>query len=232
MKKAMLAISLVVACGGKPPGEDGGDEDLTACVPTDVFTAIERHALDLVGTAGLLAGHPSEAEVTGFLLAPGLPAPPALSASFAGPLVMTCSEPLVYDRFCEEGRCSQIECTGLGAGWRHHLWLEAPVQSDGWAIEEVDVSIVWEEGATGTWFSIATTGSGPEETDMTMTAAGLMDVDELVFAEEFPGLHPAGVTRLAYTDDSTGYRGQLSIGDVVVAEVDVTGGLTPTGDCP
>lgn len=232
MKKAMFCVPLVVACGGKPSGGVGDDEDRTACLPTDVFMALDRHVLDLVGTAGALAGHPSESEVTGFLLAPGLPTPPALSASFAGPLVMTCSEPLVYDSFCEEGRCSQIECTGRGAGWRNHLWLEEPVQSDGWTIEGVDVSIVWEDGATDTWFSITTTAIGPEETDMTMTGAGVMDVDELVFSEQFPGLHPAGVTRLAYTDDATGYRGQLSIDDVVVAEVDAMGSLVPTGDCP
>lgn len=229
----MLCISLVVAaCGGEAPSEVDGDEGRTACLPTDVFTAIDRHVLDLASAAGALAGHASEAEVTGFLLAPGLPAPPALFASFAGPLVMTCSEPLVYESFCEEGRCSQIECTGRGAGWRNHLWIEDPVQSEGWAIEEVDVSIIWEDGATDTWFSIATTAIGPEETDMTMSAAGVMDIDELVFSEQFPGLHPAGVTRLAYTDDATGHRGQLSIDDVVVAEVDVAGGLTPTGDCP
>jgi hypothetical protein len=232
MKKAMLCVSLVVACAGEPPGGVGGDEDRTACLPTDVFTALDRHLLDLASTAGALAGHPSESEVTGFLLAPGLPTPPALFASFAGPLVMTCSEPLVYDSFCEEGRCSQIECTGRGAGWGHHLWLEEPVPSDGWVIEAVDVSIVWEEAATETWFSISTTAIGPEETDMTMTGAGLMGDDALVFSEQFPGLHRAGVTRLAYTDDATGHRGQLSIDDVVVAEVDATGSLVPTGDCP
>lgn len=160
MNKALLCVSLslVTACI-EAPEEVGAGEDFTACLPTDVLAAIDRHAMDLVGTAGALAGHPSQVEATGFLLAPALPAPPALAASFAGPLVMTCSEALVYEPSCEEGRCSQLECTGRGAGWRNHLWIEPPVESKGWTIAAVDVSLVWEEGASGTSFTIATPGS-------------------------------------------------------------------------
>jgi hypothetical protein len=218
----MLCVLLLVACGDVP-GEDGGDQDLTACLPDDVLAAIDRHAL---------AGHPSEAEATGFMLAPGLPAPPALSASFAGPLVMTCSEALVYDLYCEAGRCSQLECTGRGAGWRNHLWLEEPVASGGWSFEAVDVSIVWEDGASGTSFTIETEATSPDGRDASMTAEGFMGVDALTVIERFPELHPRGATVLEYTDDSAGFYGLLAIDDAVVAGVDATGHLVATGDCP
>lgn len=233
MKNAVLCVllSLVTACIDAPD-EVGAGEDFTACMSTDAFAAIDRHAVDLVGTASALAGHPSQAEATGFLLAPALPAPPALAASFAGPLVMTCAAPLVYDAFCEEGRCAQLECTGRGAGWRNHLWLAAPVQSKGWAIESVDVSLVWEDGATGTSFTIETQATAPNGRDASMTAEGTMDVDGLRVAERFPRLHPYGSTVLEYVDDAAGFRGTLTIDGVVTAEVDDTGRLAPTGECP
>jgi hypothetical protein len=235
MKKALLCVSvslsLFTACV-ETPEEVGADVDFTACVPTDAFLAIDRHVLDLVSTAGALAGHPSQAEATGFMLAPALPAPPALAASFAGPLVMTCSEPLVYDAFCEEGRCSQLECTGRGAGWRNHLWIEEPVESKGWSIESVDVSLVWEDGATVTSFTIETQATAPHGTDASMIAAGTMDVDGLTVVEQFPRLHPYGAATLEYADDEAGLRGRIVIDGVVTAEVDDDGSLVPTGECP
>jgi hypothetical protein len=225
MKKALLCVLLLVACA------EDGDEETTACLPMEVLAAIDQHATDLAATAAGLAGHPSRVEATGFFLAPGLPAPPALSASFAGPLVMVCSEPLVYDPFCEEGRCSQLECTGRGAGWRNHLWLEQPVQNDGWLIEEVDVSIVWEEGGTGTSFTIETIATAPNGRDASMTANGVMDVDTLGVVERFTELHPEGETKLVYIDDPSGHRGRLTIDDEMGAEVDAMGRLVPADAC-
>lgn len=233
MKKALLCVllSLVTACV-EAPEEVGGGMEFTACVPTDVFAAIDRHALDLVSTAGALAGHASQAEATGFMLAPALPTPPALAASFAGPLVMTCSEPLVYDAFCEEGRCTQLECTGRGAGWRNHVWLEEPVRSKDWSIESVDISLVWEEGATGTSFTIETQAIAPHGSDASMTAEGTMDVEGLRVVERFPRVQPYGITVLDYAVGDTGFRGGLAIDGVVTAEVDDSGSLVPTGECP
>lgn len=233
MNRALLLTSaaLALACGDDLPDTAGGDGATQACLPADVLAAINRHALDLVGTAALLAGHPSAAEVTGFMRAPALPAPPALSAAFAS-LVMPCSEPLVFDAFCEEGRCSRIECTGRGAGWTHHLWIQRPVAAKGWMIEAVDVYLYWEDGRSGTPFVITTMEESPAGVDASMSTTGAMDVDGMSFVATFPALHPAGRTVLEYVDDAAGYHGWLTIDDTVAAEVDATGNLVATGECP
>jgi hypothetical protein len=214
-----------------------GDEGSTTgdtgdgCLPPEIFAAIDQHAHDLAVTAGFLATHPSASEVTGFMLAPALPEPPALAAQFAGPLIMTCSEPLLYDEFCEEGRCSQIECTGQGAGWINHMWIEPAIDGDPWSFEEVHIHQMWS-GGDGITFDIETIASGPGGADMSLTGAGVMDTGGMSVLETFPALHRAGPTVLEYADDAGGYSGQLTIADVVVAEVDALGHLVPTGDCP
>ena len=206
----------------------GGQGD--GCLPPEVFAAIDQHAHDLVSTAELLASHPSENEVTGFLLAPGLPEPPSLTASFAGPLVMTCSDPLLYDEFCEEGRCMQIECTGQGPGWINHVWVEPAIAGE-WSFDEVHLHLNWS-GGSGVTFDITTTSTAPGGEDMSLVGAGEMDVASMSVIETFPALHVAGDTVLEYADDVGGFSGQLTIADVVVAEVDVAGHLEPTGECP
>jgi hypothetical protein len=240
---SMLALAvLALACGDDLPDEEGpGAEDTVACLPAEVVTALERHALDLAATAELLAGHPSAHEVTGFVLAPALPFPPALSAAFAGPLVVPCTETRAYEPFCEEGRCSRIACTGRGAGWVHHLWIDRPVATGRWYIEAVDVIVSWEDAAVGTEFAITTNAKGPGAIDVSMLSAGTMDERGMSVLARFPALHAAGETTLDYAfldhasldaDDPSGYRGRLSIGELVVAEVDASARLVPTGDCP
>ena len=202
------------------------------CPSAEVLAAIDQHAHDLVATAGLLAGHPGASEANGFLLAPGLPAPPAISAVFAGPLIMPCSAPLLYDPYCEEGRCSQIECTGEGAGWIMHFWLEPAFTADDWDFDDVTVDSLWVDGDPGITFDIATVSTGPDGVDMSMMGDGAMDLDGMTVTEVFANLHDAGPTTLEYTDDAVGFSGQLTIADVVVATVDAGGHLVPTGDCP
>lgn len=216
------------ASSGDESSSTGGTGD--GCLPPEIFAAIDQHAHDLVASADLLATHPSENEVTAFLSAPGLPEPPALVASFAGPLVMTCSDPLLYDEFCEEGRCSQIECTGQGPGWINHVWVE-PALAGEWTFDEVHVHLRWT-GGTGTAFDITTTSTAPGGEDVSLTGEGMMDVDAMSVIETFPAVHAAGPTVLEYADDAAGFSGQLTIADVVVADVDVAGHLVPTGDCP
>ena len=206
----------------------GGEE--IQCLPPVIFAAIDQHAHDLAATAGLLAMHPSANEVSGFLLAPGLPNPPALPASFAG-LFMPCTDPTTFTEFCEMGRCSQIECTGEGSSWTHHVWLEDPIRAQEWAFEAVDIRLYWT-GSTGITFDIETTQTGPAGEAVSLVGAGEMDVASMSVSETFPSLHVAGDTVLDYAEDAGGHSGQLTIAGVVVAEVDGAGHLVPTGDCP
>ncbi len=229
----LLFVALVLACGDDLPDELGpGVEDAAACLPTEVVTALERHALDLAATAELLAGHPGPHQVTGFVLAPALPFPPALSAAFAGPLATPCAEARAHEPQCGQGRCARIECTGRGASWVHHLWIDHPVATSRWYVQEVDVRVAWEDGADGTAFAITTKARGPAGIDVSMLSAGTMDAGGMSVLARFPALHPAGETTLDYADDASGYHGQLSIGELVVAEVDASARLVPTGDCP
>lgn len=204
--------------------------DIEDCLPPEIFAAIDQHAHDVNATASLLATHGSQNEVTGFLLAPGLPAPPALPGSFAG-LFMPCSEAVLFDEFCQEGRCSQLECTGQGAGWIHHLWIDPAIADDRWSFDDVHVDLQWS-GDGSTTFAITTTATGPMGTNLSLTGAGAMDDDSMSVVETFPALHVAGDAVLEYAEDAGGYSGQLTIADVVVATVDAAGHLEPTGDCP
>jgi hypothetical protein len=213
-------------------GSDGSSStgEGLECLPPMILAAIDQHAHDLAATASLLATHPSTNEVTGFLLAPGLPDPPALPASFAG-LFMPCSDPTMFTEYCEMGRCSQIECTGEGSAWIHHLWLEMPLSEDPWAFDEVDVWLHWS-GGDGVNFDIETSQMGPGGVDVSLVGAGEMGVDSMSVSETFDSLHDAGDAVLEYAEDPAGYSGQLTIAGVVVAEVDAGGHLVPTGDCP
>lgn len=204
---------------------------LEGCLPAEVFTALDQHMHDMDATAGLLAGHPSQGEVTGFLLAPGLPTPPAYPATFAG-LFMPCMEPVLYDPYCESGGCSQIECTGSGAGWIEHVYLDEAFEDGDWTFAEVHIHLRWNDGATGTFIDLTTVSAGPDGIDMSMTADGLMDAEDFTVLETFPNMHEAGETALEYTHDDMGYSGTLTIAGVVAAEVDAAGHLVETGDCP
>ena len=217
-------------------GTDAGDSGTSggmaaACPAADVLAAIDQHAHDLVTTAGLLAGHPSASEATGFLLAPALPSPPAISSIFAGPLIMPCSTPLTYDAYCADGACSQIECTGDGAGWIMHFWLPAPLVSGGWTFDEVTVDVAWADGAPGVTFDIGAVSTAPNGEDMTMVGSGAMDQAGMTVTEVWANLDPAGPTTLEYTDGAA-FSGDLTIDTTVAATVDPAGHLVPTGDCP
>lgn len=233
-RTVLLSLALLsLACGDDLPDVDGSlPEDTVACLPAEVVTALERHALDLAAAAELLEGHASSTEVPGFLLAPALPHPPALTATFMGPLAMECAEGRVYGPSCAQGRCARVECTGRGAGWVSHLWIDRPVSSPRWYFKEVDVLVAWEDGEPATAFGITTSARGPGGVDVSMLATGTMDERGMTLAAKLPALHPAGPTTLEYVDDASGHHGQLSIGELVVAEVDATAHLVPTGDCP
>jgi hypothetical protein len=209
----------------------GGGGGGAACLPADVLTELNTFLTSFGQASALLAGHPGPSEATGFFLAPGLPEPPAVVAIFAGPLVMVCSEPLLYDPYCEEGRCSRIECTGDGAGWDFHFYLDSPLQSDGFSFSQLDIDHHWADGASGTTFDFALVAMGPEDRSWDATGTGALDLESGALDLTFPDLlgHAADLT---YLSAPSGDEGTLIVDGVTVATVNGSGQLVATGDCP
>ncbi|MBL9100965.1 MAG: hypothetical protein JNL82_08405 [Myxococcales bacterium] len=190
---------------------------------------LELHIADLTGIAGLLAGHPGPLEATSFYTAPGF----AMSqVSFAGPLVMTCSMPLMYDMFCEQGHCSQLSCTGEGAGWSVRTWLEpAPTSQNGFTYDSIEVVCDWADGAPGISYTRAATASRGRE-DWTVTGQGTMGPTTMTVDEMFPGLVPGASTVLTDMAVDGVHEGALTVDGVEIAIVTPDGHLEPTGECP
>jgi len=219
--------------GGSEGSDDGDDTDTpesTACMPVVVFDALQQHVHDLRTASALLSGHPLEGEAAGFLLAPGLPMPPALPIASTG--TMPCTDAVTMAPLCDLGSCVQLECTGLGGGWRLNLWIDPGVQSDGWSIEHARVAVEWVDGTMTTPFRITTRALTPGRADISMTGEGEMQRDGFFVVETFPALFEPGPATVAYAWGPGGYAGSIRIGEVVVAHVDATGDLQPTGDCP
>jgi hypothetical protein len=198
-----------------------------------VLATLQEHLDSLVATAQVMAGHPGPVEATGFLLAPGLPSPPAVSNVFAGPLIMECATAMSYDPYCEpDGRCSQIECTGRGAGWIMHHWVDpTPFTSGRWSFEEARADTRWADGATGVTFELEVTATG-EGNDWSMTGTGLMDLEVMEVSEQYPGLFEAGQAEVILSASPEATTGAVVIDGITVAATDAQGDLQATGDCP
>lgn len=233
--------------GSESPGtEDGaGDEagstgdavdvDQVACLPVYVFAALDEHMHELAHTADLFTGHTMATEPAGFILAPGLPTPPAIAIDFADAVTMPCFAEASFPTVCDTGRCLAVHCTGDGASWMTTNWIEPaiPPVTDHWSFDQALVTVAWTEGDLGVEFSIATIAATPDGHDASMLAYGAMNHDgELFVAERFPDLHDDGLVELVYVEDDGQYAGMMRIADVVVADVDSQGHLAPTGECP
>jgi hypothetical protein len=217
--------------GGSGATEETGSEDAdVACLPADVFEALQQHRLDLRAAAYVLAGVPSDDMRTGFLLAPGLPMPPAVPFMTQGGPLAACDEPVALPVVCDLGSCTMVQCTA--DGWITRLSIIPPIGSDGWIYTQAFVRTQWIAGETGTTFRISTTGFTPSGAEISLLGSGAMDVDSFSVDEEFPALHPAGPLFFTYSEGADGVVGALRIGEVVTAEVDATGQLQPTGECP
>lgn len=214
-------------------GGAGGEANESLQCPTEAQLAVLAAFLeDFDASVGLLAGHPSAAEVTGFLLAPALPKPPGVAGFFAGPLIAPCAEPSMFDPFCQEGRCSRIECTGDGAGWINHVYLdEAPLEAGEDVFEEVTLDNAWSDGADTTALSLEVRATDGDGLSWDLSATGTLGPDAGTLVVVFPALFEAEAT-LEYGTDRTGHTGSLEIGGHLVATVPPDGGLEPVADCP
>lgn len=193
------------------------------------FKVLERHITDLTGIAGLVAGHPGPTEAPSFFTAPGFD---MSKVAFAGPLVETCSQASMYDAFCEEDHCSQIFCTGLGAGWRVRTWLDpTPGIQGAFTYDSVDVDVTWADGAPGTSFVLTASASRGEE-DWSVMGQGTMDLTTMTVEETFPGLVPGASVVLNDTAVEGVHAGGLTVDGVEIAIVTPEGHLQPIVQCP
>ena len=218
MRSSLILLAAILpACGAD---DSGGDP---SCLDADTLDMLSQHAEKLRASAAFLAGHPGETEAIGFFEFPELSVERA--SVYAGPLIMVCSDPLVYDEYCEEdGLCSQIECTGDGAGWEMHFRLMDAAEG----YETATVDTAWADGDTGiTYVTAADAGM------WSLTGSGRMDVDTAEMEETYPDLVEGATVTLTLTETSDGdHGGQLELDGEVIATPDATtGALVPAGDC-
>jgi hypothetical protein len=206
-----------------------GEDAQVACLPAHVFDALQQHLVDLRTASYVLAGEPDEDTMTGFLLAPGLPTPPAVPFLAQGPME-PCEAPVALPVVCDLGSCTLLQC--MPNGWITQLWVIPPVLAGDWLYTRARVQTEWIAGETGTTFRIGTIVSTEYGAEISMSGKGAMDEDGFSVEEEFLALHEAGTVTLTYAEGVDGATGALGIGEVTVAEADATGQLQPTGECP
>ena len=226
--------------GGGSGGSDdasgdgsGGESDETmACLPALVFMALDGHLQELRASTGLMAAQPSANQPIGFLLAPGLPLPPATAIRYANVPGLPCADPTVHPPVCDGAHCYQVECTGNGTEWMTLLWNESPIDDEQWRIEHVWVLSSWNEAEPGIEFAIASDGRTHAGANASMLAHGRIIDSGMHVIEQYPMLSEVGEVWLTFVWENDVFAGDLRIGDFLVARVDDMGHLRPTGACP
>jgi hypothetical protein len=221
--------------GGEGIGGAGGSGGAPgACLTADALDALQEHLDAMSASAQQLAGHGGASEATGFLAAPGLPAPPAVTALFATLIAPCDGEAFEYAPYCdEEGACSRIGCTGEGAGWTMTTWAEDAREADGFVIDLAEVVHAWADGATTTDVTITVIASGPEGRDWSFVGAGVFAEDGLELDYAFDAWVAGLPTTMTWSVEQRGATlGEIRAGDVVVAEIGDDGHFALTGECP
>lgn len=204
----------------------GGAPD---CAPEEVLLELNAFLSVFESAIEAVAGHASSNEATGFFLAPGLPQPPSTPGEFAS-IFMPCTRATLFVPYCTMGRCTQLECTGDGAGWVNHFTLEQPLEARGFRFEELAIEHHWTDGADGTTFDYALTASGPEDRGWDATGSGALDPMSGEIELTFPALL-GGTGVLTFSASMDGYSGALLAADTAVATVSARGLLEPTDAC-
>jgi hypothetical protein len=224
MKRTMAVMALALAGCGDNAGDGAHDASAgdARCLGSAELAALNQHAEQLRASSALLAGHPGAREAIGFFHFVDLEVQRV--SVYAGPLIMECSEPSQYDPYCEkDGLCSQIECTGDGAGWEMHFWLQAPTG----AYQTATIDTAWVDGDDGITFTAASDAGA-----WSLAATGRMDADSAEIEETYGALSEAGDVVLTIIDTSEGvHGGTITLAGEVVAEVDAEGTYLPSAAC-
>ncbi len=222
--KSLVPMILLVGCGS--------DEPAQRCADPAILADLDAYVSALGATASLAATHPGPTEAVGFYAFPRLEL--AHPADFAGLFMFPCTDgsPNLFEPFCgEDGVCSQLECTGVGSGWKFHYSAESSVGTDPvYATTTVDTS--WVDGATGLTFEIAAEiESGTD--DWSFTGTGRMDVDTMNVVLTFPFLAGDGTLVVTASTAADGtHAGSVAIENQPVATADPeTGVFLPNDGC-
>lgn len=222
-----------VGGGDAGGGDTGGGEPASGCLTAEALAVLQDHLDAMSLSAQYLAGHPGAGEATGFLSAPALPSPPAVVGFFATLIAPCDGEAFDYDPYCDGGTCSQIGCTGEGAGWSMTTWAEEAHEGEGFSIATAEVVNTWTEGETGTDVAIAVSATGPDERDWSFVGTGVFAEDGVALEYAFDAWVAGMPASMVWSVDADGTLGEITAGDVVVATI---GGpdehFELTGECP
>ena len=160
---------------------------------------------------------------------------------FEGPinymsLIAPCAEAMRYDEYCdpETDLCSQIECTGDGASWIVHQRADGAFTAGDFSFAALSGEVARDQGVEG--FTWTTTSDATTATSDWSVGAGAGaavpsgDSWGWSVSETFPGFASPAVLTVVHGPE--GGSGDLAVGNVIVATVDATLGVTLTGDCP
>lgn len=209
------------------------DTSPATCLPDGAVDVLQRHLEHVDSAVGLLVGHPSSVEAIAFLDAPGFEGPLNYFSLF-----QPCAEPTLYDEYCdpETGLCSQIECTGDGAGWVVHLRNGRALDAGAFHFEAITGTVAWADGSEGFDWTVASTGTDDGGIDWSTTGAGSVTPSgsswSWTLAEALPAMSPAGPADLTVEHGPSGGSGSVVIGAVTVATIGDELAITATGDCP
>jgi hypothetical protein len=210
---------------GTVPDDSGTDTGIADCTDDAILDLLSIHLADLAASGVVLVGHAGKREAVGLFVLPGWV---GVSAQYAT-LVEACTEPLLYDSWCDGALCWQLECTGKGASVITHGWLAHPVTSDEVAIDEAAVDTLWSEETGDVTYDLVSSSTGPDKADISVDGTGTLQVDGThTLIEAYTGL---GLT-LKATLTGGHVEGELLAEEVVVARTDDAGQLVATGDCP
>jgi len=142
---------------------------------------------------------------------------------------MPCSMPVLFDPFCEQGRCSRLECPGDGPDWINHLYLERPpFTAVDFTFDAITLDVRWSEGSRGVAYDLEVDSNGPQGRVWDLSATGAISETSWNLDGAFPSLLDAGEATLTVVDMGE-VTASLAVEGVVVAE-----GVpfVATGMCP
>lgn len=215
----VVMCAALAACAGDP-ADDG------SCLTKDSADVMAKHVSDLTTQIALVAGHQDTQNAVGFISVPHQ----AETMVNYYTLFMPCTEPTLFDPYCDGTTCSQIECNGEPS-WTLHSWYDAaPVEQDGWTYTETKTDVTWP--GDGDVLLVDLSGDITGEDGRDWSFSGTADYADGVYTltETYPNLVDSGATTLEVEVDfeADTVDGTVKVGGGTVAEL--AGSMTATAN--